>query len=183
MPSSFPLSFKVFCSLYPYHFIFFNSAIPSPFFCKRTIHFLTFPNPLSLKASGFSSWYLLSSTVCIFFRLNWLIGRLFSCSVPHNKHTVMIQVSVWYVSVSWVQLLTLLFPRQCHQTLLLGRTAFFFCCLTPAEQNYDIGDQELLAVKLALEEWHHWLEGAEHPFIIWTHHKNLTYLRTTKRLN
>lgn len=61
--------------------------------------------------------------------------------------------------------------------------ALFFCCLTPAEQNYDIGDQELLVVKLALEEWHHWLEGAEHPFIIWTDHKNVTYLRTTERLN
>lgn len=25
---------------------------------------------------------------------------------------------------------------------------------------------------IALEKWRHWLEGAEHPFIIWTHHKN-----------
>lgn len=41
----------------------------------------------------------------------------------------------------------------------------------------------LLMVNLALEEWRHWLEGAEHPFIIWTDHKNLTYLRTTKMLN
>ncbi|KAL4007301.1 hypothetical protein ACER0C_001153 [Sarotherodon galilaeus] len=41
------------------------------------------------------------------------------------------------------------------------------------EQNYGIGDRELLAVKLALEEWRHWLEGAEHPFIVWTDHKNL----------
>ncbi len=30
--------------------------------------------------------------------------------------------------------------------------------LTPAEQNYDIGNRELLAIKLALEEWRHWLE-------------------------
>ena len=27
-----------------------------------------------------------------------------------------------------------------------------------------IGDRESLAVKLALEEWRHWLEGANHPF-------------------
>jgi len=26
-----------------------------------------------------------------------------------------------------------------------------------AEQNYDVGDRELLAVKVALEEWQHWL--------------------------
>lgn len=53
----------------------------------------------------------------------------------------------------------------------------------PTERNYDIGDRELLAIKLALEEWRHWLEGTEQPFLIWTDHKNLTYLRTAKRLN
>uniref|UniRef100_A0A3Q2VWQ2 Gypsy retrotransposon integrase-like protein 1 n=1 Tax=Haplochromis burtoni TaxID=8153 RepID=A0A3Q2VWQ2_HAPBU len=61
--------------------------------------------------------------------------------------------------------------------------AFFSRRLTPAEKNYDIGDRELLAVKLALEEWRHWLEGAGQPFLIWTDHKNLLYLRTAKRLN
>uniref|UniRef100_A0A3B3HPV2 Gypsy retrotransposon integrase-like protein 1 n=1 Tax=Oryzias latipes TaxID=8090 RepID=A0A3B3HPV2_ORYLA len=61
--------------------------------------------------------------------------------------------------------------------------AFFSRKLSPAEQNYDVGNRELLAIKLALEEWRHWLEGAEHPFIVWTDHKNLAYLRTAKRLN
>ena len=40
-----------------------------------------------------------------------------------------------------------------------------------------------LAVKLALEEWRHWLEGAEHPFIVWTNHRNLAYIQSAKRLN
>uniref|UniRef100_A0A8C6PPJ8 ribonuclease H n=1 Tax=Nothobranchius furzeri TaxID=105023 RepID=A0A8C6PPJ8_NOTFU len=61
--------------------------------------------------------------------------------------------------------------------------AYFSCKLTPAERNYDIGNRELLAVKLALEEWRHWLEGAEQPFLVWTDHKNLEYVRTAKRLN
>ncbi|KAI4905114.1 hypothetical protein NFI96_020918 [Prochilodus magdalenae] len=55
--------------------------------------------------------------------------------------------------------------------------------LTPAERNYDVGDRELLAIKLALEEWRHWLEGAEHPFVVWTDHKNLAYIKQAKRLN
>lgn len=55
--------------------------------------------------------------------------------------------------------------------------------LTAAERNYDIGNRELLAVKVALEEWRHWLEGARHPFLIWTDHRNLTYIREAKRLN
>ncbi|KAK3541283.1 hypothetical protein QTP86_019415 [Hemibagrus guttatus] len=61
--------------------------------------------------------------------------------------------------------------------------AFFSRKLNPAEVNYDIGNRELLAIKLTLEEWRHWLEGAKHPFTVLTDHKNLEYLRAAKRLN
>ncbi|KAL0173707.1 hypothetical protein M9458_029675, partial [Cirrhinus mrigala] len=61
--------------------------------------------------------------------------------------------------------------------------AFYSHKLSPAEKNYDVGNRELLTMKLALEEWRHWLEGARHPFIILTDHKNLEYLRTAKVLN
>lgn len=46
--------------------------------------------------------------------------------------------------------------------------AFLSSRLSPAERNYDVGDRELLAIKMALEEWRHWLEGAQHPFLVWT---------------
>lgn len=55
--------------------------------------------------------------------------------------------------------------------------------LTPAENDYDKGEKELLVGKLVLEEWQHWLEGADQPFLVWTDHKNLEYIRTAKRLN
>uniref|UniRef100_A0A3B3WPB4 Gypsy retrotransposon integrase-like protein 1 n=1 Tax=Poecilia mexicana TaxID=48701 RepID=A0A3B3WPB4_9TELE len=61
--------------------------------------------------------------------------------------------------------------------------AFFSKKFTTTEGRYDIGDRELLAIKLALEEWRHWLEGTELPVIIWTDHKNLSYLQSAKRLN
>ncbi len=61
--------------------------------------------------------------------------------------------------------------------------AFFSHRLSPAERNYDIGNRELLAVKLALEEWRHWLEGSGVPFVVWTDHKNLEYIQSAKRLN
>lgn len=44
------------------------------------------------------------------------------------------------------------------------------------ERNYDILNQKLLAVKMALEEWRHWLEGTKKPFHIWMDHKNLEYI-------
>ena len=61
--------------------------------------------------------------------------------------------------------------------------AFYLHRLFPAKQNYDIGNKELLAIKLALEEWRQWFEGARAPFQVWTDHKNLEYLQTAKRLN
>lgn len=61
----------------------------------------------------------------------------------------------------------------------LHPAAFFLKKLTPAERNYDMGNRELLSVKLTLEEWKHWLEGELHPFIMFTDQKNLKYLRST----
>lgn len=61
--------------------------------------------------------------------------------------------------------------------------AFFSRRFSKAEQNYDVGNRELLAVKMALEEWRQWLEGAIHPFMVWTDHKNLEFIREAKRLN
>ncbi|KAK7922179.1 hypothetical protein WMY93_009081 [Mugilogobius chulae] len=73
--------------------------------------------------------------------------------------------------------------QRCPKDQKVHPCAFFSRRLTPAETNYDIGNRELLAVVLALQEWRHWLEGAELPFIVWTDHKNLSYLRSAKRLN
>lgn len=61
--------------------------------------------------------------------------------------------------------------------------AFFSLRLSHAERNYGIGNRELLVVKLALEEWRHWLEGTKVPFLTGTDHKNPEYVRTAKRLN
>lgn len=72
--------------------------------------------------------------------------------------------------------------QRAEPTAILHPVAFFSRKLTPSEKNYDVGDRELLAIKLALEEWRYLLEGAGHPIIIYTDHKNLEYLRTAKRL-
>ncbi|KAK3545548.1 hypothetical protein QTP70_008157 [Hemibagrus guttatus] len=61
--------------------------------------------------------------------------------------------------------------------------AFFSRKLTATEANYDVGNRELLSIKTVLEEWQHWLEGAHHPFLVLTDHRNLDYLRSAKHLN
>ncbi len=57
-------------------------------------------------------------------------------------------------------------PTQLHPC------AFYSKKLSPTEQNYDIRNRELLAIK-----------GANHHFEVITDHRNLEYLRDAKRLN
>ena len=61
--------------------------------------------------------------------------------------------------------------------------AFLSKSLSPVEWNYKIYDKEMLAIVRALEEWRHFVEGAEHRCEIWTDHKNLEYFMTAKKLN
>lgn len=61
--------------------------------------------------------------------------------------------------------------------------AFFSRSLSYAVRNYDVGEQELLAIKMVLKEWRHWLESAKEPFQVWTDHKNPEYLKTAKHIN
>jgi hypothetical protein len=52
--------------------------------------------------------------------------------------------------------------------------------MTEAERNYEIYNQELLAIIQALEDCHHFLEGLH--FEIISDHKNLEYWHTAKNL-
>ena len=54
--------------------------------------------------------------------------------------------------------------------------------LSPAEQNYDIYNKELLAIVAALETWRVYAEGLP-DLTIFTNYKNLLYFTITKQLN
>ena len=61
--------------------------------------------------------------------------------------------------------------------------AYLSQTFSPAECNYDIYDQELLAVIHALEHWRHYLQGTILPVTLLTDHKNLTYFRQPQKLS
>lgn len=71
----------------------------------------------------------------------------------------------------------LFFLRGMFQTISCILVLFSYK-LIPAERNYDIGNRELLAIHLALEEWQQWLEGTKGPFLILTDHKFLECLHS-----
>ena len=61
--------------------------------------------------------------------------------------------------------------------------AYLSQTFSPAKQNYDIYDWELLAIIHALEHWCHYLQGTAHPVTLLTDHKNLTYFCQPQKLS
>ena len=61
--------------------------------------------------------------------------------------------------------------------------AFLLKSLSETECNYEIYDQELLAIMTALSEWRHHLMGSSADFEIWMDHQNLVYFRKSQKLN
>ena len=55
--------------------------------------------------------------------------------------------------------------------------------MSPAKENYDIYDKELLSIVLAFQDWRVYLEESPHQIWIISDHKNLEQFLTTKQLN
>ena len=72
---------------------------------------------------------------------------------------------------------------QMDENLDLHPCAYFSCTFSSTQHNYDMYDRELLAVILALEEWHQYLQETAHPITIITDHKNLSYIKDSQKLS
>ena len=55
--------------------------------------------------------------------------------------------------------------------------------MSPKERNYPIADKEILSVIQSLEEWRHYLEGANLQFEVWNDHANLQWFIKRQDLN
>ena len=69
------------------------------------------------------------------------------------------------------------FNGDLHPYIFLSKT------LSTAEWNYNIFDQELLAVIHALTKWKHYLQGMGHPVTMVIDHKNLFYFKQPHKLS
>ena len=93
---------------------------------------------------------------------------------PQKKQTVETDASQWAIASCLSQ----------SEDGKRGKpVAFHSRKMTPAEQNYDIHDKELLAIMDAFKHWRHYLQGTKHEVSVITDHKNLTAFTTTKALN
>jgi hypothetical protein len=60
--------------------------------------------------------------------------------------------------------------------------AFWSRCMSLAERNYAVGDQEMLAIVMSCRHWRHYLQGTRHSVEVLTDHHNLQRFMTTKSL-
>ena len=55
--------------------------------------------------------------------------------------------------------------------------------MLPAERNYPVHEQELLAIIIALRAWRHYLHGSHFTIVVQTDHKSLQHLKTQPHLS
>ena len=65
----------------------------------------------------------------------------------------------------------------------LHPVAYYSATFTATEWNYDIYEQELLAIMKALAHWRPYLGWMKTPFVIRTDHTNLQYWKSPRNLN
>jgi transposase InsO family protein len=65
----------------------------------------------------------------------------------------------------------------------LHPTAYFSKKMSPPEQNYGVGEKELLGIIKCLKHWKPYLMGARHQVVVLTDHQNLRTFTTTKVLD
>ncbi len=145
---------------------------PHPDSLKQVLRFLGFANFYRRFIQGFSSiadpltaltrrsstpfqWTKKANQA--FKRLQKLFTSTPILTLPDPELPFIIELDVSDVGVGAV------LSQRATRDNKLHLCAFFSRGLTAAEKNYDIGNQEFLAVKLALDEWRHWLEICQTP--------------------
>ena len=132
--------------------------------------------PLTALTSTLRSFSWTLEAKSAFLTLKSLFTSAPALILPQPSRQFIVEVDASDVGIGAV------LSQRSEEDQQIHPVAFLSPYFSPAEQNYDVGNRELLAVHAALTEWQHWLEGAQHPVLIWTDHKNLTYIQDMKRL-
>ena len=71
---------------------------------------------------------------------------------------------------------------QLQEDISWRPVAYLSKAMNETKRNYEIYDQELLAIMKGLKQWQQYLIGSD-QFEIWTNHKNLGYFKKPQKLN
>ena len=107
--------------------------------------------------------------------------KLAFTDAPILKHFKPAEPSILQTDARGFAKTSILNQYDCFRILRLAD--FYSQKCSGAEQDYDMYDQELLAIVETMKQWHHYLEGANPKAIIQCDHKNLEYFQTSKVLS
>ena len=107
--------------------------------------------------------------------------KLAFTDAPILKHFNPAEPSILQTDARGFAKASILNQYDCFRILRL--VDFYSQKCSGAEQDYDMYDQELLAIVETMKQWHHYLEGANPKAIIQCDHKNLEYFQTSKVLS
>lgn len=148
------------------------------FYCRFILNYSTIASPLTSLLKGKQkrlSWSDLAREAFIRLKNSFTTAPILRH--PDSEIPFVVEVDTSSCGIGAVL-------SQCQpDSGKLHPCAYFSRKLTTAEANYDVGNRELLYIKAALEEWCRWMEGAPHPFLVLTDHRNLKYLHGDKYLN
>ena len=74
-------------------------------------------------------------------------------------------------------------PLRPQSSSKLHPIAYYLAIFTPTEHNYDIHNQELLAIYKAIKHWQAYLIWTKEPFKVQTDHANLLFWKLPQKLN
>ncbi len=137
------------------------------YYRKFVAGFSAIASPLSELTKNDTAWTWGTAQQSAFDQLKHAISTAPVLILPDESlpYTVVADASGYAIGAALMQ----------DQGKGLQPIAFLSKKMIPAERNYPVHEQELLAIICALKEWRHYLHS-ERPFTIKTDHKTLTYL-------
>ena len=146
------------------------------FYRKFIPDFSNIVAPLNLLTRKGEPWIWTQLQQRAFERLKHIFSSAPVLQIPDVTHPFSIMTDASLLAAGAVLM-------QADENSDLHPCTYFSCTFSSTQHNYDIYDCELLAVILALEEWHQYLQGTAHPITIITDHKNLSYIKDPRKLS
>ena len=132
--------------------------------------------PLNLLTQKSEPWLWTQLQQHAFEHLKHIFSSTPVLQIPNVTHPFSIMTDASLLAAGVVLM-------QMDGNLDLHPCMYFSRTFSSTQHNYDIYDWELLAIILALEEWHQYLQGTAHSNTIITDHKNLSYIKDPRKLS
>ena len=128
-----------------------------------------------IELTGKKAWKWSEEERRAFAKLKKFLTSTPTLAIPNSEYKLWIEINTLGYAIG--EILTQQQPDESWKPIL-----FLFQALNETKRNYEIYDQELLAIIIEIRHWRQYLLG-RNEFKVWTNHKNLEYFRSLQKLN